>query len=291
MTTSQQPRRAWCLTVNNPTIGSTEVLDALAEYGLVRYGVFQLEAGSAGTHHYQMYLELSKPQRMSSLKKLWPGAHLEPRFGTRDQAREYCMKDSSRIAGPWEFGTFATANGTRNDLLTAKKILDSGGSELDLASECFGTYVRYHKGLLRYKTLITSERKEKTEVTLIYGMTGTGKSSYARSISPHAYWKEIGDWWDNYDGTSDVVIDDFHGDMSWVTLLRICDQYPCQVPVKGNYVKFSPKKILITSMVNPAEWYSAGRNASAFFRRVDHFVYMENFVPVECHDIDDLLSQ
>lgn len=133
--------RHWCFTVNNPE----QPLDWSAVKG-VRYAVYQMESGESGTPHFQGYVEFSTQPRLAALKKILPTAHWEPRRGTRDQARAYCMKDESRLDGPWEFGNWISGQGARSDLATAIESAKQGGMKR-LAEEHPVAYVKYHKGI------------------------------------------------------------------------------------------------------------------------------------------------
>jgi len=107
--------------------------------------VWQLEKGETGTPHFQIYVELLKPQRMSAMKLWLPGAHFESRKGSAEQARAYCMKEESREEGPWERGDFSIGQGRRTDLHLAVQILKSDGLKR-VAEEMPAEYVKYHKG-------------------------------------------------------------------------------------------------------------------------------------------------
>ena len=110
-------KRNWVFTLNNPEETGEVLIARLSLEDKIRYTVFQLERGENETPHFQGYIELNKPQRMSGMKKLIPRAHFEGRKGTRQQARDYCMKQDTRVAGPWEHGTFsAGGQGRRNDI-------------------------------------------------------------------------------------------------------------------------------------------------------------------------------
>jgi len=96
----------------------------------VKYIVWQWEnAPTTNKKHCQGYVELKKALSIAGLKELFgcPRMHLEPRKGTRDQARTYCMKSQSRSeegSGPTEYGTFPTkGSGNRTDLVKAKQLI------------------------------------------------------------------------------------------------------------------------------------------------------------------------
>lgn len=67
----------------------------LSQVKQLRYAIAQVEVGETGRHHVQAYVEFLRPKRLSEAKRTlgWNHAHLEPRWGTRQQARDYCMKD------------------------------------------------------------------------------------------------------------------------------------------------------------------------------------------------------
>lgn len=102
--------RSWCFTHNNFSYPASD----LPVYEHERYVVWQHE--KVDTDHIQGYIELTGPQRISSLIKWLPGAHFEKRRGTPDQARDYCMEEDTRVEGPWERGVFRGSQGKRSDV-------------------------------------------------------------------------------------------------------------------------------------------------------------------------------
>lgn len=98
--------RAWVFTLNNPEQHGI-VDNELPLHSKEKYIVWQFEVGANGTPHLQGYIELTAPCRLAAMKEWLPSAHFAMREGTRDQAREYCMKqDETYRAGPWERGVF-----------------------------------------------------------------------------------------------------------------------------------------------------------------------------------------
>jgi len=269
--------RTWCFTLNNPGATCTDTLSTLLDFP--RYLVYQLEVGEQGTEHFQGYVEFSKPKRLTALKKLLPRAHWEPRKGTRLQAREYCMKEDTRKEGtePVEYGDFeAGGSGARNDLMDVKRKLDDGASMTTIADEHFGSFLRYEKAFNSYKRLKQQPRKEKTQVIVLTGPAGAGKSHWAREHFPNAYYKQNSKWWCGYDGQESVIFDDFYGWIPWSVLLNVCDAYPTMVETKGSNVNFTSKNIIITSNVDPSQWYDTknnpGMKLEALIRRIDKYV-------------------
>lgn len=94
------------------------------------YCVHQLEkCPQTGKIHIQAYAEFARTMRMALIKKLFNDntMHLEPRQGTREQARNYCMKEDTRVPGtqPTTFGEWRAdpSQSTRLDLVKALKII------------------------------------------------------------------------------------------------------------------------------------------------------------------------
>lgn len=93
----------------------------------IRFCVFQFEQVS--NLHIQMYVELRGKISWKQMKKLcnefYPGAHVDPRFGTQDQATKYCTKEESRVFGPFKYG-HQKQQGKRSDLCEIYEDLEEG---------------------------------------------------------------------------------------------------------------------------------------------------------------------
>lgn len=262
---------AWVFTENNPEGAIDWDL-----YPNVRYAIYQHEAGD-GTHtdHFQGYVEFRRSVVLATVRSILPRAHWEPRRGTRDQAREYCRKEETRLLGPWEYGEWIGGQGSRSDLISLQRSLDSGSDISEIAKSHFGTFLRYHRGIQLYTLLQSSKRTTKSLGTVVYGPTNTGKSYWCYSQSPNVYMKNASNWWDDYNGKNDCCLDDFYGWLPYHELLRLIDQYPYSVQTKGGTVNFTPKNIFITSNKKPNEWYKKHcEDMSAFDRRIERWVIM-----------------
>ena len=265
--------RAWVFTLNNPDRGtSIPPSEDPLTWG-TQYVIFQLERGESGTPHLQGYCLFPTNRRLAALRRLAPKAHWEPRRGSHEQARDYCRKEEGRVDGPWEQGE-QPAPGKRNDLTLAMADVKAGMSERDIAEKYGGTWARNYNALQRYRNLVTNHRTWKTEVTVLYGAAGTGKSRYAYQNHPEAYPFRAGDYWCGYDGHADVVIDDFTaGCMRYGHALHVFDRYPLIVDVKHGSGPFLAKRIVITSNTPPHLWYP-NCPPDALLRRLDNIIYV-----------------
>jgi hypothetical protein len=256
--------RNWVFTLNNPP-PAEGFLELLESSGILKYCVFQLERGAdAGTQHFQGYFICTQPRSLTFIRaQLTPRAHFEVRRGTHEQAKEYCTKEDTRVAGPFTFGEEPAGQGSRTDLSAVKVILDNGGGLPAVAREHFGSFCRYYRAFERYLLLITPQRSEPTKAIVYYGESGSGKSrSVAEAAGPDAYWlpKPNGTraFWDGYEGQEAVVIDEFYGWLPYNFLLRLLDRYPLRVETKGGSVAFTSKVVYFTSNQSPSRWYRNG---------------------------------
>lgn len=267
--------RHWVFTINNP---GEDLIDGDAIPDL-KYMVYQQERGENGTNHYQGYLEFSKPKRLGALKKIFKTAHFELRKGTRDEARDYCMKEDTRVAGPFEWGTWREEGKKRKEraIDTFKAAIDEGKSDKELWDSHPWQYLTFHRALGNIRLLSTSGRDWEMEVEYILGQPGVGKSKTAMAENPGAYWKSPNHWWDGYQGHTTVVMDEFSGKwFRWEYLLKILDRYPMNVEIKGGTVPFLAKKIVITSNRAPWELYNRWKfPLQALFRRITTYRLLE----------------
>lgn len=273
----------WIWVLNNPTDEemnrfchwSEELEQSPNNHPDLRFIVFQKERGEEGTPHLQGYLELKQRKTLNQVKRILQTntVHLELRRGTAEQAIAYCTKEDTRVEGPWEGGSVSTGQGTRTDLATIRERIRAGASDQEIADEFFGSWCRYNKAFQKYRSIITPKRNWRTEVTVIVGPPGTGKSRKAYDEWPDGYWKQRSVWWDTYENQKNVVIDDFYGWIPYDVLLRVCDRYPLLVETKGSQANFVAEKIVITSNQPPTKWYKRG-DLRALIRRVDRWIYM-----------------
>ncbi len=262
------------------------------------YLVYQEEIGESGTHHFQGYCEFTEQLVLSAAKAILGGAqtHIERRRGSQEQAIAYCKKDDTRLAGaqPQEFGT-PRSQGKRMDLEAFKdEVMGNRKRKRDLLDDHFGIMARYPKF---YDTLTMMNRPERSEnlvVTLLFGQTGLGKT---RSVmeefgtNPDFFVAPLNNgtmWYDTYDGHSVVLLDDFSGAASHISLcslLRLLDRYPVLVPTKGSHTWWLPTQVFVTTNLLPKDWFkweNRGEQYKALARRFHKVVeYKEGQEPLE----------
>ncbi len=238
-----------------------------------RYAIWQLEEGfqregPTEGKHYQLYVCFKNPVRGAQLSKMiGRKPHLEPRRGTHSEAKTYCSKTETRIAGPWEYGSdtdIPEVQGQRSDLKRCKKLLDDGKSMKVVAQEEFSCFIRYHKGLYLYRLLTSPKRNWEMQCITFIGGTGIGKTRSAYEIDPNLYSvpseKQSGCYWDGYDGQETVLVDEMSSSrFNHAFLLRLTDRYPFKVPIHNGQVEFLAKVIIFTSKKHPRFWYDKNK--------------------------------
>lgn len=292
-------KKDWCFTLNNPALADAVIGDRLKQGG-ADYVVFQHEVGEngmcesltfldrpslslVGTHHIQGYVEFTKKKRLAAVKKMLETAHWEGRRGTREQARDYCMKVESRrlvTDVPVELGVWSTKKGDqgkRTDLAMAIELVKEGRGLKRVFEEYPEVFVKHHNGLRSLAGYEVMDRLEPPDVEVYYGPPGCGKTRMARQLEDgETRWdSSIGDgtWFDGYDGQDIAIMDDFDGKFSATKLrdfLKLIDRYAIRVPVKGSFVVWCPRVVRITTNIHPSKWWEwEGREEQlpALFRR------------------------
>ena len=257
--------RSMTWTLNNPTDDEVKHI----KDGSFKFCVFQHEIGANGTPHLQGYCQMGNPTAFSTWRNLISlRAHFEASKGSPRQNYEYCTKEETRAAGTEPFVRGEVPQpGQRTDLEGLVAMAKDPTKRMrDIVDANGEGYAKLYKGLAVIRSIFSEPRRFQTEVLWFYGSTGTGKSRLADELSPDAYWKPGGaNWWDGYDPIEheSVIIDDFRSNIATFSeVLRWFDRYPMQVPFKGGYVNFRPRRIYVTTSKHPSEtWLDRGEEA------------------------------
>lgn len=140
----------------------------------MRYLVYQQErAPTTGTLHWQGYVEFNRNYTLKQIKSYFNDnkMHIEKRYGTREEARNYCMKSATRIQPPVEHGSWKTRQGERTDLHQLVDKIKHGASDLELIESDPEMVNRYMKFIQHVRHVYDVESnkdamKEFTDVVL-----------------------------------------------------------------------------------------------------------------------------
>ncbi len=270
--------RFWCYTCNTCSaaghLANPDALDAN-----ITYVCEQKEKASTGQLHMQGYLQLKKGQRLSWVRSHYcTHAHWEPSKGTATQARDYCQKEDTQESPPVEYGNFREPSpGKRNDVLALRDAFrDNKRSVEDIYEDdaLLPTLAKYPRFGERMAARYMAKLSEMTKLWIFKGPPGTGKSYAAYTHDPNAYYKDVtSNWYDGYTGQDTVIMDDFNGQISLNMMLRLIDRYPMRVQVKGAYVQWRPKLVIITTNSDYTSWWNTdqknyAKQLPAFERRI-----------------------
>lgn len=298
--------RSYCLTVNNPD--TTRGEDGVPVWAVSKVrahdhlvGIyFQLEEGTDGkTPHYQGLVQFRNPIGLAGARKVFPRGHLEQRKGTFQQAKEYCGKDETRVAGPWEVPDGWTSDignqGKRSDLDRIAELVSAGKSYPEIFGELGGAAIRYASHIEKARGLldVPRVRVHGVDVVLFWGSTGCGKShsAYApwvdgEALSPQVYRVCHPTWMDGYTDQKVLIIDDTDW-LQWPigSVLQVLDKWPVQRQRKGSSVWGKWTHVVICHNQHPAEWcYKGAREdyrggsqeqVRAVERRIENIVHFD----------------
>lgn len=230
--TTNYKMTASIITHNNPTMFTEEYLLKWYEQPEVSYVAGQLEKGTEGTPHIQCYVHLKKNQRLSWWRKRDKKAHFEM-VKINNGAHDYCMKEESRIEGPFEYGTRPLNRAKKADWEKVYALAKEGKLE-EIPAD------------IRVRSYCTLKRIEKDHVNVsgehtdckgiwVYGPPGVGKSREARAKYPDAYKKLANKWWDGYQGQEAVLFEDIDPSHTYLGyhLKLWADRYHCPGETKG----------------------------------------------------------
>lgn len=280
-------KTGWIFVVNNYTEQDEQRLQTIAELldSHVQYIIYGRERGDAeDTPHLQGYVEFQRPKTLLGAQRYLGllNKHFEPRFGTPEQAANYCRKDGDI----YEHGELPTPKKSSTQAMAERAA--EGESLRELARSDPGTFVRISSGLIRLRTALNNPSRRTVHTTVRWGRPGCGKS-YSCPVDEDTYWlsfKSTGIWWDGYDGQSTIVIDDFSGE--WIPyhyLKRLLDGYPLMLSVHGGFIAAAYENVIITSNDSPNEWYpwgNRGLDRDSLLRRLNVVEeYSTPYVPEE----------
>ena len=290
--------RKWQLTINNPDyheVTHDTIKIAVGTMKSVIYWCMADEIGEGGTRHTHIFLAARSAIRFSTIKKLFPAAHIEMCKGTCQQNMEYVSK-----TGKWEKdrkhetcvdGTFeefgempVERQGKRNDLDDLYDMIKSGMNDHDIINED-PAYMTLLDTIQKTRQLVVQEKFRETfrdlDVIYIWGDTGTGKTRSVMEGHGYSNVFRVTDYshpFDAYSGQDVILFDEFRSSLLLADMLKYLDGYPLELPCRylNKYACFT--KVYIISNIPLAKQYTVAQMDNyetwlAFIRRIHTVKY------------------
>lgn len=265
--------RSWMITENNPEehgMNGEIVARNLAALG-VTYACGAEECGQQGTRHIHIYFERDSAVRQSTIKRLFPTAHLDRARGTRWENRNYITKtgekwenDPKRMTNIedsfWEIGDpgIEASNVKLNDIDKLAEMLREGKTNAQIISELPRFALRLNAVEIMRTAILEEAFAIKTRditVIYVYGATGTGKTSgiFTKHDIEDIYrvtnYREgKGIYFDQYCAQPVLVFEEFDSrKVSIEAMLNYLDIYPIKLPARYSDKQACYSTVYITS--------------------------------------------
>lgn len=225
---------------------------------------------------------------MAALKKIDNSAHWEPRRGNHKQAKDYSTKEETRVSGPWQEGE-EPSQGKRTDLAAIYDMVKSKKTNAEMLEATNGAAARFEKAInfTRFTLQETESDRQITGIRVIclFGGTGVGKTYAAVNLMCNKTDYYIAEcpstsgsklWFNGYEGQKCLILDDFSGSFcDFRFLLRLLDVYKLKVEVKGGFAWATWTTVIITTNIQPGEWYPIGIDLAPLKRRIHEIRHVE----------------
>ncbi len=230
--------------------------------------------------HQQGWIQLEYPASISTVKKafLGPKTHLEVMKGNVKQNITYCSKEKQYK----QCGT-PTSTGSRTDWGSILTKIRARVKMIDIAEEWPSQYLRYHTGMAKYKQLCDCADAPKwrnIKVIVHEGYTGMGKTKLAMNAgTDEPYMIEGGQmqWFDDYQGETTLVIDEYANQIPITKLLSLLDGYKRRIPVKQGFTYARWTTVYITTNLSELHPQADQGHKIALNRRItDWLIFHPN---------------
>ena len=271
---------------------------AQPEHVALKYWCYQIEEGEESkSWHAQIFMQFSQCVKGSVVQRMVGGnnPHIEVAHHPVE-ARNYCMKEDTRVTEPVEYGVFNVkyTQGYRTDLNIAKlAIREHGNYRKCLEDDSLDQITSRHpKWVQDQLTMVQRTIRDPPIVTVYYGPTMTGKTLRCHVNNPGIHEVRLDSGFINYSGQDLILFDEFDKEpWPFGLMLKLLDRYPFQVNIKNGYCWWEPSRIFMTSTEHPSEWYIGKKGVNPdhinqFIRRINILINTAEEVPDDGMQLD-----
>lgn len=269
--TRDQRSRSYTIVINNYTDDDKKRIDDYCSANPEVYLIYGHEiAPTTGTPHLQGYVHLPKPQTMVTVHKWLPRAGLKVCKGNAAQNTTYASKDATDIV------TYGTPPKSQQQVQKDKASrfieLAKLGDFATIEVEMPGKYAQMYRTMHQIHTDFMVKPADLDAVCgiWIFGESGSGKTTAARTEYGAYYSKPANKWWDGYQGEDTVIIEDLDPNHKCLGhhLKLWTDKWSFPAEVKGGMRCLRPKRVIITSQYSIDEiWPEEQATIEALTRR------------------------
>jgi len=271
----RQKSRNWCFTLNNYNDVDQKDIDTYAMAHPDVYIIYGKEIGENGTPHLQGYVHFPAPQAMSALRRFLHRAHMEKCKGTPEANIIYCKKGGDFLS----YGDPPLSQAGKQQANAARFIeLAKVGDFASIQEEFPSRYISSYRTMLQ---IATDHMVKPLDLAApcgiwIYGESGTGKTTAARTEYGDYYSKCANKWWDGYQLEETVIIEDLDPNHKCLGhhLKLWCDKWSFPAEVKGGMRCLRPTRVIITSQYSIEELFSGEPATIAALKRRCKVIHM-----------------
>lgn len=258
--------RNWLVTRNNFDADAKAWLQGLFTTTKAVYVCGQLEVNTSGVNHIQAFANYSNTKKLGGITVYDKFMHCDI-VRVNNGAHDYCMKDDTRVEGPWEFGVKPIQRNNKKDwesIWEKAKIGDIESIPKDILVKHYLSIKHIGKDNLKIK--------EATGLRgmWIWGPSGIGKSRHARALAGDKFYpKMCNKWWDGYQDEKVVIMDDVGLEHKGLGHhLKIwADRYGFIMETKGGASTDSYDSFIVTSQYAIEEIFDDEKTVEALKRR------------------------
>ena len=296
--------RSWFCVWNNPqecypNLEPNEIAEKVLEIWIsehpTRTGAVAYCISESGLIHLHMVLEDSNQARFSTLKKLYPHAHLEPTKGTKEQAEDYINKrgkfveKGEQVLYIAKFGEIKGSQGQRKDLEIIQDYIEQNLTPSQIMAKNI-SYRRYEKVIK--DTYFDKRYRETPFLRDINTVWHVGESASGKTYSVMKLIEDYGEeniyfvsdydngGLDKYNGEPYLFLDEFRGQIKYSVLLGMLQGYKQQFHARYTNVIGLWNEVHISTVLPPEKVYQNMVNENQnidtltqLFRRINTIVF------------------
>lgn len=306
--------RKYLLTMNNPGEDWThenirQALDTLQ----LKYWCMADEIGLEGKtpHTHVFFVVKTSAIRFSTVKKLFPTAHIDPSNGSSEENRAYIQKSGKWADDPKgetsipdtfeEWGEMPIEQpGTRTDLAILYQYIKDGLTNFEIV-EINPDYMLNLEKIDRARLVIKEQQYRdvfrELETIYIWGKTGTGKTRGVMEKYSYSGVYRVTDYshpFDSYNGEDVLLLDEYSSNFKIRDLLNYLDGYPLTLPCRyTNRVACYTKVYIISNICLSEQYVDIQHNSSetfrALLRRIKKVIYYYGINQFTEHDTTEYM--